>query len=45
MRLHSVHLPTLSARKGGGVETPTKFQKGGLDRTSVLRGGLLRKRG
>ena len=31
--------------EGGGVEPPTKFEKGGLDRTSTFRGGLLGKRG
>ena len=37
----------LSAWRGGrgGVEPPTKFsKKGGLDKTSTFRGGLLRRR-
>ena len=46
---HSVHpSPFLQGAggEGGGVEPPTKFSKrGGLDRTSTFRGGLLRKRG
>ena len=33
-------------REGWGAEPPTKFSKrGGLDRTSTFRRGLLRKRG
>ena len=38
--------PSYSAGGRGGVEPPTKFSKrGGLDRTSVFRGGLLGKGG
>ena len=29
----------------GRVESPAKFSKGGLDRTLIFRGGLVRKRG
>ena len=38
--------PFLIGRRGsGGNEPPTKFSKrGGLDRMSIFRGGLLRKR-
>ena len=33
--------------RGGGLNLPPNFQQGGgrLDRTSILRGGLLEKRG
>ena len=45
--MHSVHPRPFLLRGGwgGGVEPPTKFQKGGLNRTSTFRGGLLEKRG
>ena len=45
---HSVHSPPLPQTfwgVGGGLNLQPNFQKGGLDRTSVFRGGLLGKRG
>ena len=42
--VHSVHSPTPPFCLGRLNLLPN-FQKGGLDRTSILRGGLLKKRG
>ena len=42
---HSVHpLPFLLGGGGGGLSLQPNFQKAGLDRNSIFRGGLLGKR-
>ena len=43
---HSVHPPPFLLGEGGveGLKLLPNFQKGGVDRTSTLRGGLLEKR-
>ena len=43
--VHPLHFCKGAGEGGGGVELPTKFKKGGLDRTSTFRVGLLGKRG
>ena len=47
--MHSVHPPSppfLLGEGGEGAELPTKFSKrGGLDRTSALRGGCWKRGG
>ena len=41
----SVHHPFLQGGIGGRVEPPTKFSKGGLETTLILRGSLARNKG